>query len=38
VTRFFTTHLRAPSPRAAASEGSVPGQGARLSPGTGPAS
>ncbi|MFZ4067382.1 MAG: alpha/beta hydrolase family protein [Phenylobacterium sp.] len=38
VTRFFTTHLRVPSPRAAASEGSVPGQGARLSPGTDPAS
>jgi predicted dienelactone hydrolase len=38
VIRFFTTHLRAPSPRSAASAGSVPGQGARLSPGTDPAS
>jgi predicted dienelactone hydrolase len=38
VTRFFTAHLRVSSPRSAASEGSVPGHSARLSPGTGPAS
>ncbi|WP_296487210.1 dienelactone hydrolase family protein, partial [Phenylobacterium sp.] len=29
VIRFFTTHLRVPSPRSAASEASVPGQSAR---------